>query len=184
MNHAEMVKVLAKPGETIRQTCTPHQCHMIHMAIGLSGEVGELMDAVIFDPLNKENILEELGDIEFYYQGLAQEITDYNEIYCSSIRLYAPQRISVSEAIIKSSIKASQILDVIKKYYIYQKDYDKKSLVAFMCKLQCLLQVIREYNGFSREDTRVHNISKLSIRYKNFQYSDEAAQNRADKGEE
>ena len=50
---------------------TPSQCELLHAAIGIAGEAGELLDAVrkhVFDgqPLDRDNVVEELGDIEFY----------------------------------------------------------------------------------------------------------------------
>lgn len=50
---------------------------MLHMSLGLAGEVGELVDAVkksvIYGkPLDYENVQEELGDIEFHLEGLRQ----------------------------------------------------------------------------------------------------------------
>jgi NTP pyrophosphatase (non-canonical NTP hydrolase) len=47
------------------------------MIMGVSGESGELLDAikkaVIYNkPLDIENVIEELGDIEFYLEGLRQ----------------------------------------------------------------------------------------------------------------
>ena len=74
-----MVKVLAKDGQLIKDELTPEQAHQIHMAIGVSGESGELLDAVkkgaIYQkPLDRENIIEELGDIEFYMEGLRQSL--------------------------------------------------------------------------------------------------------------
>lgn len=71
----KMVMALAKPGEAIIRVLTPEQAHALHMAVGASGEAGELLDAikkwVIYQkPLDLVNVLEELGDIEFYLQGL------------------------------------------------------------------------------------------------------------------
>ena len=50
---------------------TPSQCELLHAAIGIAGEEGELLDAVrkhVFDgePIDRENVIEELGDIDFY----------------------------------------------------------------------------------------------------------------------
>jgi len=47
------------------------------MIMGISGEAGELLDAVkkctIYrKPLDVPNVLEELGDLEFYLEGLRQ----------------------------------------------------------------------------------------------------------------
>ena len=48
---------------------------LMHCAVGISGEAGELLDAikkqwVYGKPLDRENAIEELGDIEFYAQAL------------------------------------------------------------------------------------------------------------------
>ena len=47
------------------------------MAVGVSGEAGELLDGIkkasIYNkPLDRQNIVEELGDIEFYLEGIRQ----------------------------------------------------------------------------------------------------------------
>lgn len=79
INHGQMVFVLAKSGATIAAEMTPHGAHLIHMVLGISGEAGELLDAikksVIYNkPLDVVNVIEELGDIEFYLEGLRQRI--------------------------------------------------------------------------------------------------------------
>jgi len=109
-----MVRGLAKPGEQILQEMSPKQAHGMHMAIGIAGEAGELLDAIkkncIYQkPLDTENVLEELGDIEFYLEGLRQSL------------------------------------------------------------------------GITREETLEANIKKLGVRYDGHQYSNQAAQDRADK---
>jgi NTP pyrophosphatase (non-canonical NTP hydrolase) len=49
------------------------------MSIGVSGESGELLDAIkkwaIYQkPLDIDNVIEELGDIEFYLEGIRQKL--------------------------------------------------------------------------------------------------------------
>ena len=49
----------------------------LHMAVGVLGEMGELLDAVkksvIYrKPLDRENLIEELGDIMFYARGFGE----------------------------------------------------------------------------------------------------------------
>ena len=73
--HSEMVEALAKPGHEFLLTMSPQDCHILHMAVGISGESGELLDAikkaVIYrKPIDIENVIEELGDLEFYMEGL------------------------------------------------------------------------------------------------------------------
>jgi NTP pyrophosphatase (non-canonical NTP hydrolase) len=58
---------------------TPLQCELLHAAIGIAGEAGELLDAVrkhVFDgqPLDGENVIEELGDLNFYFEAACQSI--------------------------------------------------------------------------------------------------------------
>lgn len=77
MKHEDLVSALVKPGQDIVDEMTPEQAHLIHMAVGVSGEAGELLDAVkkatIYQkPIDRENVVEELGDIEFYLEGLRQ----------------------------------------------------------------------------------------------------------------
>lgn len=83
--HAEMVMALAKDGHTIKEEMTPQQAHLLHMAIGICTEAGELLDAVkkhvIYrKPLDRNNVVEELGDIEFYMEGVRAEL-DISRVY-------------------------------------------------------------------------------------------------------
>ena len=116
ISHGQMVTKLAKPGIDILEQMTPDQMHVTHMAIGISGEAGELLDAVkkssIYQKeLDLENVIEELGDLEFYMEGLRQGL------------------------------------------------------------------------NITREETLEHNKTKLLKRYQNFDYTNEAAQQRADKAQ-
>lgn len=110
----EMVKQLVKSGEVIANEITGDEAHLLHMAVGISGEAGELLDAVkkavIYrKPLDRKNVVEELGDLEFYMEGLRFKL------------------------------------------------------------------------GITREETLAANIDKLGERYKGHQYSNQQAQDRADK---
>jgi NTP pyrophosphatase (non-canonical NTP hydrolase) len=74
-----MVAVLVKkPGDIIPQL-TEDKVDLIHAIMGISGEAGELLDAikkaVIYDkPLLHDNVVEELGDLEFYMEQLRQRL--------------------------------------------------------------------------------------------------------------
>lgn len=75
--HHQLVQALAKPGADITASLTPEPAHLLHMSIGISGEAGELLDAVtkaaIYrKPIDRDNVVEELGDLEFYMEGLRQ----------------------------------------------------------------------------------------------------------------
>ena len=79
-DYSQFVHGLCKPGHAILSELSPADCHMLHMAMGVSGEAGELLDAVkkavIYrKPLDAENIREEAGDILFYLTGLLNAIS-------------------------------------------------------------------------------------------------------------
>lgn len=87
-NYVDKVKkqvIYNKPVELITDNytympeVTPEQCHLIHMSMGLLGEAAEVIEALIGHvllghPLDEINLLEELGDIEFYMEGFRQGI--------------------------------------------------------------------------------------------------------------
>lgn len=79
VNYADMVQYLAKPGQDIINSLEPGQAHLLHMIMGVCGEAGELLDAlkkhIIYGKqLDMINVIEELGDIEFYLQGIRNEL--------------------------------------------------------------------------------------------------------------
>lgn len=85
VTHPELVKALVKPGYQIRDEMSGDDANLMHMTIGISGEAGELLDAVkkrvIYrKPLDVCNVVEELGDIEFYMEGIRQELNITREM--------------------------------------------------------------------------------------------------------
>lgn len=76
-DYSKFVESRKKSGHEILGSLSPSECDMLHMLMGLAGEVGELVDAckkaVIYrKPLDLVNVKEELGDIEFYLEGFRQ----------------------------------------------------------------------------------------------------------------
>lgn len=79
MTYQQFVAMICKPGSQILIQLTPSQAHQWHMAAGVSGEAGELLDAlkkhcIYQKPLDVENVKEEIGDILFYLTGLLNEL--------------------------------------------------------------------------------------------------------------
>jgi NTP pyrophosphatase (non-canonical NTP hydrolase) len=77
--YQQFVNSLVKPGAEIVRQLTPHQAHLLHMAVGVSGEAGELLDAVkkhcmYQKPIDLNHVKEEAGDILFYLTGLLNEL--------------------------------------------------------------------------------------------------------------
>jgi|SRR5687768_86663 len=79
ISHPLMVRTLRKDPSQIMEELTPHKMNILHAVIGVSGEAGELLDAVkkacVYNqPTPFDNIVEELGDIEFYLEQLRQAL--------------------------------------------------------------------------------------------------------------
>lgn len=77
--HSELVSALVKPGAGITASLTPEKADLWHAVTGIVGEAGELIDAikkhVVYNkPLDRENVIEELGDLEFYMEQLRQRL--------------------------------------------------------------------------------------------------------------
>lgn len=73
--HEELVARLCKNGEAILAELSPIDAHCMHMAMGIAGEAGEIVDlvkkAVVYGKqVELEKYIEEMGDLEFYLQGL------------------------------------------------------------------------------------------------------------------
>lgn len=78
-DHALMVRTLRKDPRQILNEITAARMNLLHAAVGISGEAGELLDAVkkacIYNKsIDTGNIIEELGDLEFYMEQLRQEL--------------------------------------------------------------------------------------------------------------
>ena len=74
-SYSEFVARLLQPGEAILANLTPKDANLLHLAVLLAGEAGELVDAIkkatIYRrELDMENVVEELGDLEFTLEGI------------------------------------------------------------------------------------------------------------------
>ena len=178
--YSQMITDLAKPGEDIIATLTPIKTHTLHMAVGLAGEAGELLEHFCADGLIEgSDVLEELGDAEFYFEGL-----------CQSMHVEVQLTGSTSDdpfSVPRYVVAATDMLDVVKKMVVYNKDIDLMTFVNALSKVRTCLDCAYDYYGFTQAEALDHNMNKLlkgdTARYKEGTYSDEAAQSRRDKQE-
>jgi NTP pyrophosphatase (non-canonical NTP hydrolase) len=81
--------------------------------------------------------------------------------------------------------EAGEVVDVIKKYVMYNKPLGRTKLMEEMGDLEFYLEGLRQATGITREEVVEHNLGKLltgpKARYKEGEFSDEAAQTRRDK---
>ena len=183
ITHPEMVRRLAKTGTNFIAELTPASAHLLHMAVGVSTEATELFEAVnshvtFNNPLDVVNVIEELGDLLFYMQGVRHTagagIPDFvgtPEVAPHHLQYHA------SEIVIASG----NLLDNAKKHAIHLKPLHcidvQSSLVALEYHIARMCDLVKT----DRQACITANMAKLEKRYPGFRYSDAAAQARADK---
>jgi NTP pyrophosphatase (non-canonical NTP hydrolase) len=131
--YEQFVQSIVKSGHDILVQLTPLQASMMHMAVGISGEAGELLDAIkkhsIYQkPLDFDNVKEEAGDILFYLTGLLNDVgITLNEcIEANREKLskrYPNKCYSNADA-----IKRADKLDVIEEPFVLKDDDDLENV--------------------------------------------------------
>ena len=117
----DMTLALAKDGEDIVKNLTPEQANLWHMATGVSGEAGELLDAikkhVIYQkPLDVENVKEELGDMLFYMSNLMQSIgLSFEEVLQHNVDKLSVRYSSGSYSNKQAQERADKVSEVVEK---------------------------------------------------------------------
>lgn len=199
--HSELVQDLVKAPAAINRTLTFDAIDLWHGATGVAGEGGELLEALVgwgndydpmgtapheaegFETLDKDNVIEELGDIEFYMEQLRQRTGITLDLaHAMDAGSFVP--ISLDRLLHNGAHLAAacaNVLDVVKKHAIYNKELDLPTLSEAMARVDIWMAVIRYQLGIDRNDVLNANIKKLLVRYEGGRYSDEAAQKRADK---
>ena len=127
--YEQFVQSIVKPGHDILVQLTPLQASILHMAVGVSGEAGELLDAikkhaVYQKQLDFDNVREEAGDILFYLTGLLNELgLTLNECIEANVEKLSkryPEKRYTNEAAIARADK----LDVVEEPVVLNDDAD------------------------------------------------------------
>jgi len=173
--HKQMVKDLAKPGGVILSTMDERDAHLQHMIIGLAGEVRELHEALTNN--DRENAVEELGDVEFYYEGYCQAFPNYIPAISKDPDLRLGWR--------DLYLSTDDLLDLTKRITIYKKDIPENNVHLVLNKIRNHLVACYAATSITYEEALEHNLNKLlkgdKARYEAGKYTDEQANNRADK---
>jgi NTP pyrophosphatase (non-canonical NTP hydrolase) len=77
--------------------------------------------------------------------------------------------------------EAGELLDAVKKRVIYRRPIDLPNIIEELGDVEFYMAQVRRRLNITREETLEHNMRKLAERYKQYKYSDEQAQQRADK---
>jgi hypothetical protein len=168
--HSDMVKNLVNPGASILAHLTPFSVHLIHAALGIAGEVGEILDAT-----DDANALEESGDLLFYCRELRE-------------RCALPAYTRTFDVETGLPTYAGEVVDVVKRLTMYNMrmtDAFGMRLLSALDGIESWVEHMLHKMGKTREDSLRHNIHKLltgpNARFATGSYSDAQAHGRADK---
>lgn len=92
-----------------------------------------------------------------------------------------PEQCNLLHVGVGVSTEANELLDAIKKHTIYQKPLDVENVKEELGDLLFYMSNLMQSIGLSFEEILQHNIDKLSVRYSSGKYSNQQAQQRADK---
>lgn len=179
ITHPELVKALKKDGQAIIDDLTPEKADAWHMASGAHGESGELLEGIACGDF--DNMAEELGDIEFFVEGVRSIVGLQYEAVVEGCYPGNTAVISDKNSEIGLVIATAKIFDAIKRWVIYNKELDREVLIEALREYEFWMNEVRKQYGLARSEVLDANIAKLSKRYKKLIYSNEAAQARADK---
>jgi NTP pyrophosphatase (non-canonical NTP hydrolase) len=86
----------------------------------------------------------------------------------------------ILHAAIGISGEAGELLDAIKKTWVYGKDLDRANVIEELGDLEWYCEAMRQSLGITRDEVIAANVAKLEVRYP-VSYSDELALARLDK---
>lgn len=173
MTYQEFVASRKKDPNQLMVEMTPYKLDLIHMSMGLVGELMEYQTAP-----DAENAQEELGDMLFYAEGLKQAIEHLVDKPMEWQDILGPEVMLNLEEVVQV------LTDKVKKYTMYDKPTDWQLLWEYCVELKELIcdEVGEEY-GWSKDELEASNIKKLTKRYPEG-YCNKAAGERKDKEDE
>jgi len=166
-DYSKLVSELKKPGLLICEEMTPFKADLLHMAIGIMGEVVEYQSATSHD-----NIIEEFGDIYFFLEGIKQIIKVPDDQYSDV------DPIALTH-------DAAELLDLVKKVCIYNKPLSSvlPEITRQIATVDILLDLCIASHGLTGKQVIEANMAKLQKRYASGSYSNKQAIERADKND-
>lgn len=144
---------------------------------------GSRPPTAIFDdarPMQISDALSQIGSVPLLIT------TDSGTIYYGQfVGALAKKLPSMKEDLLHAAVgisgEAGELLDAIKKHWIYNKPLDYPNIAEELGDLMFYITAMIQICGFSLDQIIQENVTKLKARYADLNYSDAAAQARADK---
>lgn len=112
---------------------------------------------------------------------MTQAYVPYELFVARLIKNMGSHKDNLAHAAIGISGEAGELLDAIKKHWAYNKPIDRANVVEELGDLEFYMEALRAELNITRDETIDANKAKLVVRYASGKYSDQQAQERADK---
>lgn len=133
-----------------------HSLDLSHMTLGLTSEIGELLDAI--DNKDSVNVGEEIGDMFWYLFNLSNMVEiDIDTDYKMDL-----DKLYFMNFLIKVN---SEIANEVKRYLAYNKQYQKDKIKTLCNQLFFVLKYIANEYEHDHLTIMFKNINKLKVRY-------------------
>lgn len=175
-----------KPGADILESLTANKCDILHMSFGLVTESREL--SLSFGKngdLDKENFIEELGDVLYYLYGMVSAFkleNTFTHIHTRKLTIYKEDEVVPTLKLLAEDLnnKVGGLIDDLKKHVFYEKDIDVSGLVSTLNTIMDDIVRMTHALETSVEELFKSNYDKLSVRYPDG-YTNKKATERLDK---
>jgi hypothetical protein len=133
---------------------------LLHCAIGMVTEFGELKQASMKLPLDTVNVMEECGDIFWYLAGFQRYYVD-----CDWEDVEPIQVTELRTLVDGGMDSAIEVLDAFKKWAYYGKPLSENHVKGHLYSVYKTCYTILKGIGYNIDDTRSINIQKLKDRF-------------------
>lgn len=181
-----------------KQFSAPRTIRLLHSYIGMNTEITELFELLVKPKFDLINLREEAGDVLWYVAIALDELKPDLNLFLGKIdaELSKPEdsiksllnqifkKKAFTEALIKATIPAGTLLDMMKKYTYYVSDdpsvpkkvIDVEKMVELLGKVVVCIAKILHMNNYQVKESLIINIKKLQgTRYKTGKFTQEEA---------
>lgn len=151
-----------------------HQYRLVHIALGLSSELSELVSMLTSGQVDDINLAEELGDI-FWYCAISVDVLGVGsgEVFSFATDAERSRRLSTLQRgspilprlIYDLTIYVGELSDLVKKHVFYGKLIDVEHYVNSLACIVHTSEHILHVFGITAQDAMDRNIAKLRSRY-------------------
>ena len=132
---------------------------ILHAAMGLGTEAGELVEAMLKpmdSPLARTDRIEEIGDLAWYCAILMDAVGLYS---------VAPVEVDATTALWRLVMEAGAINDLVKRFLFYGAEFNLELCRERLGRVWNILRALAQGEGCSLETVLCRNVSKLMKRY-------------------